>query len=77
MGNAQSNAQTKKRGAAAQQWDWNWTTGRPVPVAKRGGGHQKRPLFKKQPSDNYDLWIFNPDNPVEKKTREKKSTARR
>lgn len=55
---------TKKRGSSAppqQQWDWNWSSGRPVPVAKRAGGKAQRPLFKKQPSDNYNLWIFNPD----------------
>ena len=54
MGNAPSTS--KKR----TQWDWEYKNGRMQPKA-RVAHRPQRPLFKKQPTNNYDWWIFNPN----------------
>ena len=66
--NQRRRAATKRR--PTQQWAWNFKDGRayvkPAPARRsgsRGGAASaaRRPLFKKQPSNNYDWWIFNPN----------------
>jgi hypothetical protein len=61
MGNAGSS--NKARAGAARRWDWELRDGRLQPKARGGAAAPKRPLFRKQPSDNYNWWIFNPDPP--------------
>jgi len=60
MGNAVSSNNRKK-----QQWNWNFKDGRAQikPRAANKTKQPRRPLFKKQPSNDYNLWIFNPDPP--------------
>lgn len=64
MGNAPSQPKrqnSRRRAPAAQQaWGWEYRNGRMVPKAV-GAPAKKRPLFKKQPSNNYNWWIFNPN----------------
>lgn len=65
MGNAPSTAKKKPRKTAKtpeQQWNWTIRDGHVVDVTRR---RQKlpppsRPLFKKQPSDDYSWWYANP-----------------
>ena len=64
MGNAPSSQAPKRkssrRAPPQQAWGWEYRNGRMVPKA-RAVSAQKRPLFKKQPSNNYNWWIFNPN----------------
>lgn len=66
MGNAPSNSggsKKKKGGAGARRqvaWGWEFKDGR-AQIKQRTTSAKARPLFRRQPSDNYDLWIFNPD----------------
>jgi len=72
MGNAVSsgNSHRGKRRPQQQQQRWNWDFKdgqakiKPRAAAKK---QTKRPLFLKQPSDNYNWWIFNPDPPSERR----------
>lgn len=74
MGNAPSSTQSGRstqsarstRSAAANrkqqtEWDWEYRNGRLQPKA-RVTQRPQRPLFKKQPSNNYEWWIFNPNS---------------
>lgn len=65
MGNVEAKPKQKRKPAAAQQWDWEFKNGRAFMKPRNGQKKEqpKRPLFKRQPSDNYNLWIFNPDPP--------------
>lgn len=71
---SRSRSRTPNRGspsppaAARGRWAWDFKDGRAVPryTAPAGGAgaaEPPRPLFRRLPSDNYDLWIFNPDRP--------------
>ena len=67
MGNALSGNQ-KQKGRRQQKnqqqaWGWEFKDGRAQIKPRAAAPSKQRPLFKKQPSDNYDLWIFNPDKP--------------
>lgn len=64
MGNALSNQSTTKKATKKkpQHWNWDFKNGRAF-VKPRRQAPPPRPLFRRQPSDNYDLWIFNPDPP--------------
>lgn len=59
MGNAPSSQAPKRkssrRAPPQQAWGWEYRT------KARAVSAQKRPLFKKQPSNNYNWWIFNPN----------------
>lgn len=62
MGNAASSSK--------RQWNWEYRNGRANLVFKQPKKSlPKKPLFKKQASNDYDWWIFNPDPP--KKNRKK------
>lgn len=59
MGNTNSQPtrrQTPKR-KAPQQWQWEYKNGR-AHLKPHAPAPRKRPLFKKQPSNNYDWYIF-------------------
>lgn len=64
MGNVASSQPKRQRSSrrqpAQQAWGWEYKNGRMVPKA-RAASTKKRPLFKKQPTNNYDWWIFNPN----------------
>lgn len=59
MGNAPS-APNKKKPTA---WEWEYKNGRMQVKPRAPGAAPKRSLLRKQPSDNYNWWIFNPDPP--------------
>lgn len=72
MGNAASNGQTRQQ--RQQAWGWEFKDGRAQIKPRQGGGQAgSRPLFKKQPSDNYDWWIFNPDPPKRSNSRNRRA----
>lgn len=77
MGNAVSAGGNQRKNRQQQQWGWEFKDGR-AQIKARGpaAAGKPRPLFKKQPSDNYDWWIFNP-NANKRKTRRGSSSARR
>lgn len=55
MGNAVSANASKKK-----KWEWEHKDGRLVPKYTKAQ-QQHRPLFKRQPSDDMDWWIGNPE----------------
>lgn len=66
MGNAPSTKNTKKKKQQGPQhrprpmWDWTYKDGRVAGVTPRAKTMPRRPLFVKQPSNNYDWWYANP-----------------
>lgn len=64
MGNAPSNQGTKRKPTKKQAaWTWEFKDGRAYIKPRAQAEPQPRPLFRKRPSNNYNLWIFNPDPP--------------
>lgn len=51
------------QGQSNSRWNWEFKDGRAQIKPRKAAAPPARPLFRKQPSDNYDWWIFNPDPP--------------
>ena len=60
MGQTVSSDRNRKSRAPQPKWNWNFSSGRPVPKY-RARAQPNRPLFKRQPSDDYNWWIGNPE----------------
>lgn len=73
MGNSNSNA---RKGRQAAAWNWDFSSGRPQ-MKPRTKPVARRPLFKPQPSDDYNWWIFNPDPPKKKGGSSRSSSSSR
>jgi len=88
LSNSNNNAQPRPKAKAQpkskakpkqQQWAWEFKDGRAY-IKPRGQATAKappRPLFRKQPSDNYEWWIFNPDPPKRSNSVKSNSGRRR
>ena len=73
MGNTLSSTrrrQSRRSSGTTTQtvWDWEFRNGRLQPKPRKTVKTQHRPLFKRQPSNNYNWWIFNPNTPKKSKS---------
>lgn len=63
MTESMGNAPSRRTRQPQQHWNWEFKNGRADIVPKKKTHQPKKPLFKKQVSNNYNWWIFNPDQP--------------
>lgn len=66
---------TRARARAKPQWEWDVKNGRMQPRAV-STAPPRRPLFKKQPNDDYDWYIFKNTGPKARKSLNKRGPAR-